>query len=353
MQKGSALIFVILIVLFAGGLVGAFYLGVNKSKVIIPPMQTSTIQPTPKLLAQSDYTSGWNVYTDQVYNFTFKYPKDWKLEKPLLAGLHLNNKTLLQINLTNPSYDKNTLLDLTKPSEHPSDPDKDPYAITIRVWDNKERKSLREKLIEVDKFFQNSQVGYGLLPSSDDINEHFRNIQNGSGQQTFEETIAVGDYVYLISGGPQNSSAEYKFRQIIPTFKFTNQNQAINTTNWTVYNSKDLYFKYPSDWTFANGLITSNSPKIKMVPVAKDSTLMNECMKQVSIETKSGFSIKRFEAVTTGKVCGGRDSNSREIWVITSQDAYAPGLSYQYLAAESKQAEEVFDQILASIKFTP
>lgn len=124
------------------------------------------------------------------------------------------------------------------------------------------------------------------------------------------------------------------------------------TANWKIYTNKDIYFKYPSDWNISGSVITSNLPKIRLVITAKDGTLMNECMEKISEESKDNLFLKRFTRVTTGAMCGGTDPSPREIWVIPSKDAYAPGISYEYSATESKQAEEIFNQIISTFKFT-
>lgn len=211
---------------------GIYYFEKTRTSITQPQKSAATSQSTnvSQPVATSspqaflDYTKDWSIYTNELFHFIFKYPKDWKLDVPSLEGIHPNNKTLLQINLTNPTYDKNKILspDLGGPGDHPSDPDEDPYAITFIVWDNKEGKSLREKIIEIDNFFQNSQQGFCvMLPTSDDIREHQRCVKNAGGLGMNEKIIAEGNYIYLISGGPINSRADYKFKQITDTFKLT------------------------------------------------------------------------------------------------------------------------------------
>lgn len=213
------------------GLIGGiYYFGKARTstpqsqKLAVTPQSTNVSQPNVTSSPQAflDYKKDWGIYTNELFHFTFRYPKDWKLNVPSLEGIHPSNKTLLQINLTNPSYDKNKILspDLGGPGDHPSDPDKDPYAITFIVWDNKEEKSLREKIIEIDNFFQKSQQGFCvMLPISDDIKEHQRCVKNVSGLGMNEKIIATGNYIYLISGGPINSRANYKFKSITDTLE--------------------------------------------------------------------------------------------------------------------------------------
>lgn len=123
------------------------------------------------------------------------------------------------------------------------------------------------------------------------------------------------------------------------------------TKDWKTYTNNDLEFKYPSNWNISGQVITSTSPKIRVVIVPKDGTLMNECMQEVSEETKNTLFVKKFERVTTGAMCQSSDPSPREIWVVPSKDAYSPGISYGYSANESAQAEEIFDQILSTFRF--
>lgn len=123
------------------------------------------------------------------------------------------------------------------------------------------------------------------------------------------------------------------------------------TVMWETYTSKDIYFKYPSNWNISGTEITSSFPKIRIVVIPKNSTLMNECMEKTSEEVKNGITIKKFKRVTTGAMCESFDSNPREIWIILGKESYSPGISYRYSVSENKQAEEIFDQILSTFKF--
>ena len=128
------------------------------------------------------------------------------------------------------------------------------------------------------------------------------------------------------------------------------------TADWKTYTNNGISLKYPSNWNISpdtsNTLISSNSPKIRLVVAAKDGTLMNECMQEISNETKNGLTMRKFSRETTGAMCSTADSSPREILVFPSKDDYSPGISYQYSATESKQAEEIFNQILSTFTFT-
>ena len=123
------------------------------------------------------------------------------------------------------------------------------------------------------------------------------------------------------------------------------------TSSWKTYSNADFSFKYPPDWTIDGNLITSTSPKIKSVIVPSNSTLMNECMQEVSSQTVGNVFIKKFTRVTTGAMCTTSDSTPREIWIIPSATKYTPGVIFDYSSTESSQAESIFDQILSTFKF--
>lgn len=126
------------------------------------------------------------------------------------------------------------------------------------------------------------------------------------------------------------------------------------TANWQTYNSSDLSFKYPANWVRSDNLtITSVSPKIRLVIIPKDGTLMNECMKKTSTEIKKDYTLRKFQRVTTGAMCAIQDPTSKEAWIMPSPSTYSPGVLYDYSSTETTEAESLLDQILATFKFLP
>jgi len=138
-----------------------------------------------------------------------------------------------------------------------------------------------------------------------------------------------------------------------PILKVTPTPVASPTANWKTYTSTDLSFQYPPNWTLDGSLIASTSPKIRLVVIPKNSTLMNECMQQVGAMTTVSYVVKKFIRVTTGEACATGDPNPREIWVIPSINAYSPGISFSYSATEATQAGQLFTELLTTFKFAP
>jgi hypothetical protein len=123
------------------------------------------------------------------------------------------------------------------------------------------------------------------------------------------------------------------------------------TTGWKTFISSDLTFQYPSDWTVNGNLIATSSPKIKLVVVPKSSTLINDCMQQVGAMTLPDYIVKKFIRITAGEACATGDATPRELWVVPTEIAKTPGISFSYSATEATQAGQLFTQLLTTFKF--
>lgn len=159
--------------------------------------------------------------------------------------------------------------------------------------------------------------------------------------------VALGGYLLWsnYSNNKTKVAPTKQTAQVSPT-----PNEIANSLTIT-YTNKDLVFKYPYTWNISGSTLTSGSPKIKLVAVPKGGSLVNECMQKISEETKYGLVVERFTRITTGQMCSGFDSITKEIWVVPTKGVYSPGISYVYSASENKQAESIFDQILYTFKF--
>ncbi len=84
-QRGNTLIGILIGLLIAGGLLGAYYLGSTKNS---QPQQNSNLADQPQTTPQSaksslaskifgkDETADWKTYTSQKFGVSFKYPGD-------------------------------------------------------------------------------------------------------------------------------------------------------------------------------------------------------------------------------------------------------------------------------------
>lgn len=126
------------------------------------------------------------------------------------------------------------------------------------------------------------------------------------------------------------------------------------TASWKTYTNGDLYFKYPPHWTlspYGGPVIHGTNPKVRIVAVTKESTLMNECMKEDGFIETEDFVVIFFSRVAIAPACLTNDLSPREIWVIPNKDTYSPGISYSYSANDNPEAEIIFNQILSTFKF--
>ena len=174
---------------------------------------------------------------------------------------------------------------------------------------------------------------------------------------------AGGAYIFGKSTSPKPSANPVVTSQTpqpisSPTPDETVYTEASRSANWKTYNSIGYTFKYPANWNISGTVITSTSPKVKIVAVPKDGTLMNKCMQeQSSLQVKERpdfeeyLAIKKFTTMTTGEMCSGFNPDLKQIWVVPTKDSYGPGIIYEYSSKESDQPEKIFDQILATFKF--
>lgn len=74
MQKGIAQVYLLIILLIAGGLTEAYFLGKSSNKSVIShPIPSITQQPT----KSADETANWKTYSFESFKLSFKYPADW------------------------------------------------------------------------------------------------------------------------------------------------------------------------------------------------------------------------------------------------------------------------------------
>ncbi|MBI2597382.1 hypothetical protein HYW41_04455 [Candidatus Daviesbacteria bacterium] len=219
MQKGSALIFLlvgVLVIIVAGG---AFYLGKltlrqNSSGQTTPkPSSVTAVQPTPQttpVSSPSDETANWKTYTDTQLGFSLKYPEGWIVES---AGTP-SGSTRLNNNNTNwgkiaTEQNKKTyqVIDDTFGVEivRSSDP--------AYISDIGENRLIKSETTVVDGITGKKQ--------------YFRNSSEPRLGTGVAVKITRGKYTYSIAGGLTDQTQEYLdsqyakiFDQILSTFRF-------------------------------------------------------------------------------------------------------------------------------------
>lgn len=134
-----------------------------------------------------------------------------------------------------------------------------------------------------------------------------------------------------------------------PTDETSNE-QAFSYGNWKTYTNGEFAFKYPNAWIINGYEIKGSSPTVRIV-IAENSSLMNECMEEISTNKQGNLFTRRFHRVVTGAMCGGGDSKAREIWVVPEKDAYGPGIAIYYSAEDATIIETIIDQIISTFEF--
>jgi len=128
--------------------------------------------------------------------------------------------------------------------------------------------------------------------------------------------------------------------------------EMINNTDdnrWTEYTDSFLSFKHPKHWIKNGVTVTGIDPSIRIV-IADNSSMMNECMEQMTIETKSGFVIRNFKSITTGEMCSGSNPTEAEIWIVNTKDSYGPGLQIRYSSADQRTTQ-ILNNLISSFSF--
>lgn len=192
MQKGSALIFVLIGVLLVSGLAGwIYYMGLKINKVNDPviPVKIPYLSPSPTV--SLDETSSWKTYQGANYNLSFRYPQNWSLNDQGTA-IHLIGENNEKINFL-----------ISKPNNVNS---LDEWiGLVDRVWGA----PISTKKIKVG----------GI----DAVTRHEKRVgQDGNEYEIEAIHVISGMYVYEIDLEPRNDNTLPLFDKFISTFKFTN-----------------------------------------------------------------------------------------------------------------------------------
>lgn len=178
-------------------LAGTLYLKQNKKPQSV--VQT-TVQPSPL----PDETTNWKTYTNQKYNFEFKYPENYSIakENSKQVVLGVNNNNGLIENILTISIDPTTFINNSSYQICNSKVNELPVYPCVYEWKPEEGNKIADVALGGKKatsfqFGDGQDSGFAIV-------------------QTMEEPKIEAKMV--IAGG----GLEYNFNLILSTFKFTN-----------------------------------------------------------------------------------------------------------------------------------
>jgi len=161
--------------------------------------------------SQAETMENWKTYTNSLFAFEIKYPSEWTIRVPSLEGKHEDNKTVLQVDLSNSKDFKNAAV---------VGGDKmDFLSVSLKVWD-RGNKDLNLALREWDDFRQNQNKNVVLEKLIDKAPFIRRELKNAEGTAIVEYVAEKGRYLYILTITPQESSLIGVSDQILSTFKF-------------------------------------------------------------------------------------------------------------------------------------
>lgn len=229
------------VVLVGLGLLGGYLLWGNKSQPAPSQQQVVATQPTPT----PDPTAGWKTFSGQ--DFVIKYPQEWEATTNFeLGGGSDNGVQILNPNSKKPFTGGNGYSGTPSQKLYPTE------YITL-----KSRPTSETVKQYVDKYDgpcgadQKREAGIDYIHrsaySAGQINgEIFTVPCEGGGYK--EIVISAGKKLFTFD--LSNDISEKLVNQILSTFKFTDQTQAVDTTNWKTYSNTvaKVSIQYPPEW---------------------------------------------------------------------------------------------------------
>lgn len=281
---------------------------------------SQTQEPTPSPTAES--TANWKTYTLEKDEpnvetaFSFKYPPDWEQQ---------NNYTLQ-------SNDSLITLEI---------------ALSGRGFQCAEKTSTENKKISGEQV----TIDYWEAGATNEYCPESEKRYIVMRLPIINPEAAIFFY-YEDSNA---DTAEEVFSKILSTFKFT-WVSSDEIANWKTYQNLGIVFNYPDNWFLDAGgkRIASSSPRVTLYIFGPDDPMYNECMSETKRETKGPLLVKYYSAVQGTEACSNPETwDQREVWITKADgDGFQPGIMYSYIASQSTEAESIFDQILATFKFT-
>lgn len=297
--------------------------------------------PTPEAAATPtpDPTADWKTYSNSYWGFSFKYPQDiltncddkytineevgtnfWKL--PFICPDGHDILYLIGIH----GYKPNKYLEYKTPK-------------------STEKTSVNgiEATKKIYVYDENNEPLFPLKESTEIV------LETKNGILVFQ----------LLGNKPEDIKI---FNQILATFKFTNETEKVDTSNWKTYTSIQNYqIKYPADWLIKEQMVTefySNDKKI-IVSIFKNSDVnfdSIESRKTIYTEKPEEFKIIK-DLIIDGKPAFMFDflkKTQREV-VLAGDLEKVPqtlfAIFITYVPDTKTEALAVFDQIISTFKF--
>jgi len=276
------------------------------------------IQPESSPVVEVDETAEWEIYTNDKYNFQFKYPSDADIEEK-------NNSPAGQFIVSVESNTLNVNLDIAE-----IDPKGSKYYLSAGPPDETEIMN---------------QLNWDIL-----FNKGYCDAGQCSDPFVVWQTIKDNNrFAFIFTNEVGKTDQQVQF---ISTFKFVDDTDELS--NWKNYQIEELSFNYPPEWQIdTNGRrFTVTNPQIDLWIYRNNDPMMNECMEVIDTKTTDGLVVKKYAKVKTGEMCSNPDTTPREIWITKAGgDGFQPGIIYSYSSTQEAEAEKIFNQILPTFKF--
>jgi len=212
---------------------GGYYVSqvqTTKPTPTLTPITTVSPSPIPTI----DPTANWKIYSNQLYGFSFKYPSEWAYENEKTSYAKENSEEIFLV-FGIPTASGKTTVSKSIDTE-----------LTLQVF----KANPNDASLQV--FLNN--FGFSICP---ELNSEKGKpyVMDGKPGYFFEKTTCVPEimmsYLFVTNGVDMYkiSIRNPALTQLIfSTFKFTDQSQTTDISNWKTYLTNQYSFKYPQDW---------------------------------------------------------------------------------------------------------
>ncbi|HVZ12176.1 MAG TPA: hypothetical protein VG965_04045 [Patescibacteria group bacterium] len=311
-------------------------------------------------------TARWKTYTNTKIGYTIKYPPSFTEPNVPCASFCLANGT--EENTLISFYDKNS----------------NGYSLTafksMSTLEQivKERQTATTFSDIVPQFFPDKPIKSLKTTTIDGITTYWYSTDhiNKDGSSGVDIYFFQNGYAFIFRAGEFSKINQKQLDGMLSTFKFTNQNQTSDNSNWNDGVIGNLTFKYPSQ--YHGGYVCGNKseffidtgPIPQQCPYGDDTPAFNLgfTKNETLAQAKKDFLSKtgRIDQTTKDIVIDGRASlETKEVWppgqdvvnhnnwaiyIADGQDLY--GFYSFDLHIKAADQEKYFDQIASTFKFT-